>query len=207
VVTKKAMENNNESRRETIVQGLCDVLIKNKTVSEKEAEILKKAFADSEHGHFDDFLIEEGLVEESDLLRALSQYYKVPSFDVKGYFFECTLLRKYPKDFLIRNSVIPVEREENMIIMVAGDPEAPGLASALEQHASYAVEYLVGIKKDIRDAINTYYDSSAPIDVAFEDMDMEDQERIEKEAISKDEDIDDITYGNPLYNDEDENND
>jgi hypothetical protein len=180
-------------KNETFAQGLCDILVKNKTIDQKESEAMHKAFANSEYDEFDDFLIEEGLVEESDLLRALSLYYKVPSFDVNGYFFSNMLLHQFPKDLLLRNGVIPLELEnDDMLVVVASQPEKPGLESQMREFISYDIEYMVGIKRDICDAIKEYYDKPPTDDSDFDDMNMDEEDRLEKEALLRDELLEDL---------------
>lgn len=192
-------------RRETFAQELCDILVKNKTITESESQAMHKSFKDSEHEYFDQFLLSEGLVEKTDLLRALSQYYKVPSFDVCGYFFNTSLLRQYSKDFLVRNAIIPLELDnDDMLVAIASEPEAPGLESGMRSFASYDVEYLVGLRQEIVDAIREYYDQSPALDVEQEDMSMDEEQRLEKDAINKDEEIEELTYGNVLYRDDED---
>lgn len=184
-------------KNETFAQELCDILVKNKTIEQKESEAMHKAFANSEYDEFDDFLIEQGLVEESDLLRALSLYYKVPSFDVNGYFFNHMLLHQFPKDFLLRNAVIPLEMEnDDMLIVVASQPEKPGLESEMREFVSYDIEYMVGIQRDICDAIKEYYDKPPNDDADFDDMSMDEEERLKHEAVDDDELLEDLPHNN-----------
>lgn len=189
--------------KETFVQALCDLLVKNKAVEEKEADALKKVFKESEQEYFDNFLIEEGLVEEKDLLSALSQYYKVPAFDARGYFFETFLLHRFPKDFLLRNCFIPLEVDENMLVVVASHPELPGLESAMREFVSYEIEFFVGLSEHIIDAIEEYYDKSLTLDVEDEDRDMDEEMRLEKEALGKLQERE-LKDGDMIYRDEED---
>ena len=99
-------------KKELFAQEICDILRKNRVVSETEAKALFRSFKNADKETFDDFLLEEGLIEEEALLKALGEYYKVPSVDVTGYFFDTILLQNFPKDFLLRNKVIPLEIDE-----------------------------------------------------------------------------------------------
>jgi hypothetical protein len=146
--------------QETFAEKLSEILVKQRSIPANESHSLARAFAESEHDYFDDFLLEEGLVNRPDLLDALSAYYKVPAFDVDGYFFERFLLQKFPKDFLIRNASIPLEVEENMMMVVTSEPDKDGLERAFRQFVSYDVNFLVGLRKDIIDAIEDFYDES-----------------------------------------------
>ena len=86
--------------REQFVDDLVAILEQNGSVSRGEAAALKTAFEESSQAQFDEFLLDEGLIEEEPLLAALSEYYQVPSFNVCAYFFKREELHKFPKIFL-----------------------------------------------------------------------------------------------------------
>lgn len=167
-------------KKATFPQELSTILIKNKVMPEDRAKDLQKAFGKSSIEVYEDFLMEEGLVNRDDILQALSHYYAVPAYDVLDHFFETNLLRKYPQDFLVRNSIIPLEVDENMIIMVASEPEREGLESLIRNYTSYDVNFFVGINQDILDAIEQYYDQSMTLDPNETDLDAE--ERLKRQA-------------------------
>lgn len=159
---------------------VCDILVALKAVSASEGHDLQTSFAESDHDNFVDFLIEENLVEKEIVLKALSQYYKVPPFDVDGYFFDHLLLRDFPKDFLLRNEIIPLEIDQEVLMIVASDPSNPELPPALAQYASEDVEFYVGIALDIQDAIKEFYDKSLtePDDMTDPLEDIEEEEEL-----------------------------
>lgn len=160
------------------VATVSDILVRNHIIPASESPRLQQLFLDSEQDSYDSFLLSEGFVDREDLLRALAEYYKVPSFDVTGYFFERMLLRKFAKDFLLRNEVIPLEVDENMIIMIAAEPEKEGLSSEIRSFVSYSIEYRAGIAQDIIDAIEEYYDKSLTEDLNEDEETHEEDEYI-----------------------------
>lgn len=147
-------------KKETFIKDLSDILVQKQVLTSARAQDLQKAFSTSAIEEYDQFLLDEGLVSREDMLAALSHYYKVPSFDVGDYFFDTFYVRKFPKEFLVRNAVIPMERDENILIVVAAEPERSGLASAMRDFVSYDIRFLVGIRLDIIDAVREYYDKS-----------------------------------------------
>lgn len=163
-------------KRETFAQALCDVLVKQRAFSESEARALARAFKNSEKENFDDFLLEEGLIDESVLLRALSQYYQVPSVDVTGYFFDTQLLRNFPKDFLLRNRIVPLEVEDDFMTIVASDPDNPDLLSAIGAYTSEDIQFRVGLGRDITDAVKEFYDKSDTDLIDDSDTDLIDEQ-------------------------------
>lgn len=164
----------------TYVEGITQTLAKLGMVTSSEASAIEKAFHDSDHDVFDDFLIDEGLVERVDLLKALSVYYQVPAFDVVGHFFETSLVQKFPKDFLLRSAIIPLEVDENMLIMVASEPDLPELLAQIGDFVSYDIIFYVGLQHDICDAIKEYYDESIALEPQDEDA-REERQRVREE--------------------------
>jgi len=147
-------------KREEFAEALCAILVKHKAISEAEGRALQRAFKGAQKEIFDDFLLDEGLIEEEDLLRALGEYYQVPPIDVTGYFFDTLLLRNFPKDFLLRNRIIPLETDEDILIVVASNPDNADLLSGIGAYATEDIQFRVGLGRDISDAVKEFYDKS-----------------------------------------------
>ncbi len=165
------------------VDEICSILQKNKVISPQEANDLKKNFANRSQIAFDDFLLEEGLVTKEDILKALSSYYQVPYIDPVGYFFDHYLLVKFPKDFLLRNLIIPIEVLEDTILMVAANnPSNENLLPLIGKYVSYDIEFRVAIASEIVESVEDFYDKSLT-DLPLDDEAVpEKQKEIEKEA-------------------------
>lgn len=138
--------------------GLLAILVRLQVVTAEDAIAIEKSFHDSDVDQFDDFLLSEDIVDEEHLLVALSEYFQVPSFDVVGYFFERHYVRMFPKEMLIKNSIIPLEVDENIMIVVASRPNDPELLFEIGQYVSYDIQFYVGIGRDIVDAVREFYD-------------------------------------------------
>lgn len=151
-------------KEEVFVQKITAILVEQKIISEHEAKTLRNLFARSDHDYFDTFLIEEGLVGDTDLLKALSLYYQVPSFDVGSNFFDRHELIKFPKDVLLRNVMIPFEDDESTLVFVVADPLDSNLLIEIGNFVSYDVQFRVGLRRDICDAIEEFYDLSVTED-------------------------------------------
>jgi len=175
-------------KREAFAQGLANILVKNKVIALQESQSMKVIFRDSTKETFDEFLLEEGFVQESDLLKALSEYFQVPSFDVLGYFFDHNLIIKFPKGFLLRNGIIPLEVDQNMLITIASRPDTSGLESAIREYVSYDVNFMVGLNRDICDAVKEFYDRA--LSEVEEDVDLREERRVENAV---EQEIDELT--------------
>lgn len=174
-----------------LVEGLITILVKHKVLSHDEGQTLKNGSIGTSDDDFIEFLIEEGLVDDVNVLRALGEYYQVPAFDVIGYFFDHNLLHKFPKDVLLRHSMIPLEVDENMLIMIASDPSNQNLLSIVGQYVSYDVRFDVGLARHINDAVKEYYEKA----ITEEPIEIDEQrEHIEREKANRiaADDIDDL---------------
>lgn len=160
-------------------ESLCSILVKNEVISSQEAHELQKDFKGRSKENFDDFLLTEGLVAKEYLLQALSEYYDVPSFDVIGHFFDRDLLHRFPYDVLIRYEVIPLERDGNMVAIVASDPRKIENAQEVTQCLSEDFHFFVGIRRDIVDAVDAYYEASPFTSDGEIDQTEEEQDEIE----------------------------
>lgn len=168
------------NHRETFAQALSDILVKHKVITAADSRAMHRAFKDSGKEQFDDFLLEEGLVEEAALLRALAEHYQVPAIDVVGYFFDHELLRNFPKEFLVENRIIPLEIDGAILVMVASIPNDSNVLVSIGKYSSADVQFRVGLARDIIDAIREYYDPSIT-EMQNEDYDSE-VEHDEKES-------------------------
>ena len=127
-------------------------------LKEGEAESLVKEFKDGSKSRIDYALLDDGVIDREILLAAMQGVYGVAPFDVRGYFFNHQLLLFFPKDFLINKAIIPVEVDDDMLTVVMGNPEDEEAIEALGDFVGYTINVLVGIERDIVDAVAEYYD-------------------------------------------------
>ena len=183
--------------QEKFVEKISSILMEQGTISSEESKALQKAFKESAKEAFDNFLLEEGLVDEANLLKALAQYYQVPGFDVIGYFFNTYLLHMFPKDFLTRNACIPIEVDENIMIMVASEPDDLALLARVGEHVSYGIRFRVGIRRDIVSSVREFYDkpfTREPLTGEYPDLRKKRQLRQEADRVKDDEGDEEIEF-------------
>ncbi len=146
------------------------VLVDLKLITAEDAVKLLAAYHESDIDQIEDFLLSEGILDQESLLEALSEYYQVPSFDVVGYFFETHLLRMFPKSMLLNNEIVPLQVDENMMIVIAAKPDNPDLLFEIGENVSYDIRFHVGIGRDICDAVKEFYDKADTEDDPNEDI-------------------------------------
>lgn len=159
--------------------GFLKILTDLKMITAEDAIKLLASYNESDVDQFDEFLLSEGILDQESLLQALSEYYQVPSFDVEGYFFERHLLHMFPKTMLLANEMIPLQVDENMMIMIAANPSNPELLLEIGEYVSYDIRFYVGVALNICDAVEEYYDKA--------DTEIDENESIDKEHLLREE--------------------
>lgn len=148
-------------KKKGFVEAICTILENNGGLSHEDSRALKENFQNRSQITFDDFLLEEGLVTREDILDALSEYYEVPFMDPIGYFFDHYLVVKFPKDFLLRNLIIPIQViDDNILIVLANNPDDEDLLPAIGKYISYDIQFMVAIASEIVESVEEFYDKS-----------------------------------------------
>ena len=168
------------STKEIFAKRISEILIQQKAITRDIGRGMEEAFGRSSEDEFDNFILQEGFVDREQLLNALTVYYNIPFVDVTGRFFDRELLRNFPKDFLVRNGIIPMEEDENLLVVIAAEPERDGLESAIRTFSPLDVAYRVGIRRDIIDAVQEYYDKA--VTEVQEDQDLNEEHREQNQA-------------------------
>ncbi len=172
-------------KNSTFVIRLSQALVKNDIMKEDEAESFVKEFKGRAKGNVVTFLLEEGLVEVEEVLRSLATIYDTPSFDVRGHFFNHELLRLFPRAFLVKHNIIPLEIDEDILTVVMSNPEDEKALEELGNYVNYNVSVYAGIQEHILESIAEYYDE----DVATLDI-----EELQKDKDNEEDDSDIVDY-------------
>lgn len=166
---------------DALINLLCDLEV----IDRDDSAALHHEYERSEAIRFEDYLIDEGLVDKEDLLKVLQLYYNVPAIDVLGEIFDHNLLIKFPKDVLLRNCCLPYQQDGPLLIIITADPSNDDLDAILGEFVSYDFQYLVGIPRHIDMMIKDFYQS----ELYREDYeDIIDEEAREREIVNIDED-------------------
>ena len=145
-------------KNSSFVSRFAQALVKNDIMQEAEAQSFVKEFKGRAKGNVITFLLEEGLVEREDVLKALTSIFTVPSFDVSGHFFNHELLLLFPKEFLLKHCLIPLDIDEDILTVIINNPEDEKAIEEIGNYVNYNITVNVGIHDHIIDAIKQYYD-------------------------------------------------
>lgn len=163
---------------ESFAERFIKILADQGSITNQDADSIIKDFKSRSQESLVYFLVDEGLVQKNQILKALSRYYNLPSFDATGYLFDNDLVGSFPREFLTSNGIIPLSMEQSILTVVAAEPDQAGLASRIMEYMDANVEFVVGIKRDIWDAIQEFYYTSVT-----------DTDFVEKEENAEDESI------------------
>jgi len=140
------------------VSRLADQLVKQGAMGEAEATSIVNEFKGRSTARIDDMLLDEATLDRETLLKALQGVFGLPPFDVRGHFFNHQLLLLFPKDFLLRKGMIPLDVDEDMLTIVMSNPEDEQAIAEFGNYVAYTLNVYVGVERDIIDAIEEYYD-------------------------------------------------
>jgi hypothetical protein len=170
-----------------VVQLFVASLIKHKAIAPEQGASFQQAYPLNIDALID-LVLSDGLVTRRDVLTALSDTYQVPWFDVTGYFFDHQLVHLFPKGFLLRNGIIPLMIDEDELIVVAAQP-SDDLLPLFGEYVSWDIQFQVGIRRHIEDAVKEFYDESLATDIEA-DQDFEQERRLQREeAVLEEEEV------------------
>ncbi len=173
----------------SLVQKFTASLAKHKAITAAQAAQFESLYATNNDALIE-LLLSDGIVTRRDVLIALGEAYQVPWFDVTGYFFDHQLVHLFPKDFLLRNGIIPLMIDEDELIVVAAQP-SDDLLPLFGNYVSWDIQFQVGIRRHIEDAVKEFHDESIVYDVP-EDSDLEQERRVAQKETEIEEADDDI---------------
>lgn len=157
--------------KKEFIDKMSIILAQNHLISPQEVMALHTSFKAQSNLSFEDFLLEEGIVEKSDLLNALSQYYRMPAIDVNGLFFDHHNVRLIPKSVMLQHYFIPYTRDGDNLTIIAASPN-DHLRAVIGKYVSHNITFFVGLANDIIDAVQENYDQS----ITYQPNDIQNQQ-------------------------------
>jgi hypothetical protein len=172
-------------RPDNFIDELSEILIRHHATTPEEIAVYKEQFSHSDLDAYEDFLLEEGLVEKEALLEALGAFYQVPWIDIGGILLDPDLVRNFPKDFLLRNEFIPIALEEDFLTVAAAHPDDETLLANIGRFADADVRFQIALPQDILDAVAEHYEAALTEVQTDEDRLDEEHEQDELERLGE----------------------
>jgi len=178
----------NTVKQTPFVSRLAASLVKLKVMSDEEADSFVKEFAGRTKGRIDEFLLDEGILDRETLIKALQNTYGIPAYDVRGHFFNHQMVLLFPKDFLMSKGIIPLDVEDDILTLVMSNPEDDETLEIVGNYVPYSINVVVGIRRDIVDAIEEYYDEDVvTADIHEQETDILEDEQDDLDIIDENE--------------------
>ncbi|MFA4984102.1 MAG: GspE/PulE family protein [Candidatus Omnitrophota bacterium] len=169
---------------------LGESLLKEGVITQQQLEQAIK-LQKQEGGRLGEILIRLGMIKEEQLVIALGKQLNIPYFSLGSDLnpaAEQNLIELVPKEFAIRNTVLPLSRHLGSLTVAMFDPLDLILIDNLRKLTGCEVNPVIAAKSDINKAIEKFYGKSKILqdavnasyetesDIAFESLESNDQE-------------------------------
>ncbi|MBI1388786.1 MAG: type II secretion system protein GspE [bacterium] len=124
-----------------------------------QADDINRAIAlqDKSGKNLDTILVDNGMVDEVQMLDALSQHLGMETVDVKNIQLTPEILQEVPIRFVHRFNILPIERRGDTLRIATGDPLNFNSMDDLRLLLKCDIEPMIAPSDDIQAAIKKYY--------------------------------------------------
>ncbi|WP_368503646.1 GspE/PulE family protein [Alkalihalophilus sp. As8PL] len=136
-------------------------------------EQLETALATKKEGQkLGDALLEWNYISESQLIEALEVQLGIKQISLYRYPIDTSLMKMVPKEFALRNEVIPLKKEGNLLYVAMADPMDYFAIDDLRMSTGFQIEAAIATRDEIHQAIERHYQ----LDDAFLQSELDDKE-------------------------------
>lgn len=97
------------------------------------------------------------LIPKGDLLKALSNFYKVPMVKLAGRDIPENILAQIPRDIATNFSMIPIDKAGNNLIVAMANPADLAALDTLRFKVGYIPKKVVALSSDVDEALSRFY--------------------------------------------------
>lgn len=167
---------------------LGEILVKNNLISREQlGKALEEQKLNGNQVRLGSILIKQNLLTEEELTSFLSKQYGVPTVNLSDYEIDTAVIKVIPPEVVQKYQLVPVNRAGATLIVAVSDPSNLFAIEDIKFMTGYNIEMVVASERDIKSAIDKYYDQSASLADVMGDLDIEDMEVVG--------DIDDVDVG------------
>ncbi|OLS39650.1 type II secretion system protein GspE [Alkalihalophilus pseudofirmus] len=122
------------------------------------SEKLKQALGSKKPGQkLGDALLELNYISESQLIEALEVQLGIKHVSLFRYPIDTSLMKMVPKEFAMRNQLIPLKKEGNMMYVAMVDPMDYYAIDDLRMSTGFQIEAAIATKDEVEQAIERHY--------------------------------------------------
>lgn len=128
----------------------------------KEADLEKALKIQREKGgSLSDILVDLGCISKSDLMEALSNELSIPPINLSRYKIDPNVIKLIPKKIAKRYQIIPISKMGNTLVVAMVDPLNIFAIDDIKAITGFSISPIITADRDIKDALNQYYEESA----------------------------------------------
>ncbi len=140
---------------------LGDILIKSGLVTQAQVDQALRQQEKNKGELLGAVLIRLGMISEKDIAMALSSQLNTPFFLIDSWSVQASEAKKLtyliPESYARKNTVIPIERRDHVLVVALTDPTDIVLIDNLRKITHLDIETVIGTKTDILQALNLIY--------------------------------------------------
>ncbi|MDD2900735.1 MAG: type IV-A pilus assembly ATPase PilB [Desulfuromonadaceae bacterium] len=156
---------------------LGEILVKNNLITRDQlGSALEEQKLSGNQLRLGSILISQQLLSEEQLTSFLSKQYGVPSVNLAEYEIDPLVIKSIPPEVVQKYQLLPVNRAGATLIIAVSDPSNLFAIEDIKFMTGYNIEMVVASERDIKAAIDKYYDQSASLADVMSDLDVEDME-------------------------------
>ncbi|HOI74675.1 MAG TPA: GspE/PulE family protein [Syntrophales bacterium] len=122
------------------------------------------------------YLIRQGIVNESQVIDVLSRQLKIEQYRPDQYPVEPALSSQIPSDFAQKNQVIPLRKRGRLLTVALTDPLDINVLDSLEVMTNSEVEPVICSEREYNQLFNNVYGSQTGLSTVLETIDTESEE-------------------------------
>ena len=168
---------------------LGELLIKAKLITpDNLVEALKEQKASG--GKLGECLVKLGIISEEDITECLSQQFGVPSINLQHFEIDASVIKLIPADVARKYNILPVNKTGATITIAMADPTNVFAMDDIKFMTGYNVEPVVASELGIKAAIDTYYGTTASLELKKVMEDLQQAESADLEVLEEEEEMD-----------------
>ncbi|MDP2929260.1 MAG: ATPase, T2SS/T4P/T4SS family [Candidatus Omnitrophota bacterium] len=112
-------------------------------------------------GSLSDILVDLGLISRDELMVALSQELGIPPINLSKYKIDPNVIKLLPKKIAKHYQIVPISRMGNTLVVAMVDPLNVFAIDDIKAVTGFNISPIITTDRDLKDAINQYYEESA----------------------------------------------
>lgn len=172
-------------------ERLSEILIKNKFLTQDDIDLALHVQKE-EGGRLKDILVRLHLVDEKNLVFALSQGLGLPTINLARFSIDTRVINLIPKNIAKQYLIIPISRIGNTLTLAMVDPLNIFAIDDVKILTKYEINPIIAQQKEILDAIEKYYEAPATQqieeivkDISEEKIELITEEKLEFKDVSE----------------------